>query len=103
MRTRISQKMLENKADYLNEILGRPIAPWRKDKYTGEYKANIGNYHISYAYGGACLHEMTNEGGGVSCPIVHGHVPKRELFGLMDAFIAGITRTMNVYKQEVDA
>ena len=59
MIKRVTQGMLENKADYLNKIMGRPEAGYtltmEGDKK--RYKANIGNYHISYAYGGACLHE----------------------------------------------
>ena len=89
MRTRITQAMLEAKADYLNKIMDQPATPWRKDK-DGKFKANIGNYHISYAYGGASLHRMSNEAGGVSTPIGHGHIPKRQLLNEMDAYINGL-------------
>jgi len=99
---RITKGMLERKADYLNKIMGQPADAYRKVRVgpaksaTGDsgvkyrYKANVGNYHISYAYGGACLHRMANESGGVSCPLVQYHVPKRELLGLMDAYISGL-------------
>jgi hypothetical protein len=104
MTYRITQKMLEAKADYLNKITGSPAAAYRKVRVgageafmaTGDssvkyrYKANIGNYHISYAYGGASLHRMSNEAGGVSTPIGHGHVPKRELLNQMEAYIRGL-------------
>jgi hypothetical protein len=39
------------------------------------------------------LHRHVNEGGGVNCPLVHGHVPKRELYNLMQAFIKGLEVT----------
>jgi hypothetical protein len=90
MAYRITQKMLEGKADYLNKITGSPAEQWHKDRINGKYKANIGNYHISYAYGGASLHRMVSEGGGVSTPLGHGHVPKRELLNLMEAYIRGL-------------
>ena len=90
MTYRITQKMLEGKADYLNKITGSPAESYRKDRITGKYKANIGNYHISYAYGGASLHRMSNEAGGVSTPIGHGHHQARELLNQMEAYIRGL-------------
>jgi hypothetical protein len=51
--------------------------------------ANVGHYHISHAYGGVCLHRMSNESGGVTTPLTYGHVPKRELYNAMLAYIAG--------------
>jgi hypothetical protein len=56
-------------------------------------KANRGNYHLSHAYGGVCLHRMCTDGGGVSSPLSTGHVSKRELAGLLSAYIAGIEST----------
>ena len=85
---RLTKGMLERKADYLNKILKTPAEAYRKEG--DRYRANIGNHHISYAYGGACLHRMSNESGGVSSPVVEGHVPKRELINLMEAYIRGL-------------
>jgi hypothetical protein len=82
--TRITEAMLDARAARLNRMTGSPAEPYTNGK------ANVGNYHISHAYGGVCLHRMHNEGGGVSCPIIGGHVPKRELLGLIDAYIAGL-------------
>lgn len=84
MTTRITDKHLQAKIDWLNKITGSPALPYV------DGKAQIGNYHISGAYGGYCLHRMCNEGGGVSLPLSTGHVTKRELAGLLNAFIAGI-------------
>lgn len=86
---RITNKMLENKIDYLNEITSSPKEPWSKNK-SGKLIANIDNYHISGAYGGVCVHRMANEGGGVTTPIVYGHVPKRELYNALCSYINGI-------------
>ena len=82
---RITEKHLQAKIDYLNKITNSPAASYI------DGKAQIGNYHLSHAYGGVCLHRMYNDGGGVSSPLSTGHIPKRELAGLLDAFIAGIT------------
>lgn len=57
---------------------------------TTKFKANIGHYTISHAYGGVCLHRVVNEGGGVSTPIISYHAPKRELYNAMQAFIKGL-------------
>jgi hypothetical protein len=84
---RITETHLQAKIDRLNRITGSPAEP-----YT-DGKANIGNYHLSHAYGGVCLHRMHNSGGGVSSPLSTGHVSKRELAGLLSAFIAGIEST----------
>lgn len=86
---RITEKMLENLADRINAATDSPDKPWGDHKDGS--KANIGNYHISYAYGGACLHRMMNKGGGVNCPIQDYHSPKRELFGKMDAYLSGLS------------
>lgn len=84
---RITEAHLQAKIDRLNRVTGSPAEP-----YT-DGKANIGNYHLSHAYGGVCLHRMHNSGGGVSSPLSTGHVSKRELAGLLDAFINGIEST----------
>ena len=84
---RITNKQLDALCDYINKITNSPSEPW-----AGGHAA-VGNYHISHAYGGVCLHRHVNEFGGVNCPIVHGHVPKRELFNLMQAFIKGLEVT----------
>ena len=86
---RVTKAMLETLADTINNETESPLKAWIKDR-DGRYKASIGNYHISYAYSGACLHRMSNESGGVSCPIIHCHVPKRELYNLMWAYLEGI-------------
>jgi hypothetical protein len=86
---RITVKNLRTLCGYLNDLTGQPSEPWSEDE-NGRMKANVGNYHISQAYGGYCLHQMMNEGGGVTCPIQHGHGPARELFEKMHAFMAGI-------------
>ena len=88
MSTRIIRAHLDAKADTLNRMTSSPVESSRT--VDGNYVANVGNYHISGAYGGYCLHRMVNEGGGVSDVFSCGHVPARELAGLMSAYMAGL-------------
>lgn len=84
MADRITDKNLQAMCDRINRLMGTPMKPYI------DGKAQIGNYHLSHAYGGVTLHRMHNESGGVSGPFMTGCVPKRELYNQMYAFIAGI-------------
>ena len=83
---RITDKQLENLILWINELTGSPTE--YRNKETG--KINIGHFTLSHAYGGVCVHRIVNEGGGCSTPIVSGHIPKRELFEQIHAFIKGL-------------
>jgi hypothetical protein len=87
---RVTEKQLQAVVDRLNRITASPAAPYI------DGKAQIGNYHLSHAYGGVCLHRMYNEGGGVTSPLSTGHITKRELLGLLHAFINGIESQQEV-------
>jgi hypothetical protein len=82
---RITQRDIESLANRINIVTGSPTETW------GENGSNIGNYHISYAYGGASLHRIMNHGGGVDDIFRCGHIPKRELYYRMEAYIAGLS------------
>jgi len=86
---RITDKMLDNLALRINKATGSPETAYTRQA-DGRLRANVGNYHVSHAYGGVCLHRMSNECGGVTCPLDQGHAPKRELWGRMQAFLAGL-------------
>ena len=88
---RITKKLLQARIETINSILGMPETPYTR---TNEgFKANIGNFSLSQAYGGYCVHRMCNEHGGVSTPIWAGHIPAREAYERICAFIAGLTFT----------
>ncbi len=89
---RITEKHLQAVVDRLNRITNSPAQPYI------DGKAQIGCYHLSHAYGGVCLHRMYNEGGGVTSPLSTGHIPKRELAGLLYAFISGINTSQELTK-----
>ena len=88
MATRITIANLQAVVDRINRATGSPSTPWRREG--DRNRANVGNYHLSHAYGGVCLHRMANESGGVTTPLGSGHVPKRELYEQMHAFLRGI-------------
>ena len=93
MSQRITEKQLEIRIAYLNRITGNPETMYTKikpatDKDTGYYLQNAGNYHLDSAYGGHGLAQMT-ENGGVT-KIIGGFYPKKELYGLLNTYIAGI-------------
>jgi hypothetical protein len=88
MSTRITRAHLDAKCATINNLTKSPLEPSRM--VDGKWTANVGNYHISGAYGGYCLHRMSNEGGGASDVFSCGHISARELAGLMSAHMAGL-------------
>lgn len=88
MTTRITIKDLENICSRINRIKGAPLKPYIVND-DGKHIAQIGNYHLSQAYGGVSLVCMVNIDGGVR-DVLRGHVSKRELQSLMFAYISGL-------------
>jgi hypothetical protein len=86
---RITQKDLEGAVRRINIITHSPLESYSKSK-DGKYVAKIGNYHLSYAYGGVTLHRMNNSSGGVTDPLRVGYVSKKELYTALHSFIAGL-------------
>ena len=86
---RITLNQLEAQIEQLNSITNSPKSPWTQGT-DGKLTANIGNHHLSRAYGGYCVHRMANTSGGASSPISDGHIPKRELYDRLVAYISGI-------------
>lgn len=84
---RITIKDLRAVCDRLNRVTGSPLTPYTRTDTA--FTANIGNFHISQAYGGYCLHRMHNSGGGVSTPLSGGHGPARDLYNEMHAYLRG--------------
>lgn len=86
MRTSI--QTLKTLVNEINNFKGMPLEPY--SRIDGKLQANIGNYHLSQAYGGICVHRMANENGGITTPIWGGHVPKREAENMIRAFLKGL-------------
>ena len=83
----VTKKMLENKVDQLNNVTDSPRKYFSTD---GKFTVNIDHFCISGAYGGYELQRTCNNGGGVTTPFNTGHIPKKELYNLISAFIGGI-------------
>ena len=89
MTTRTTIAHLQAIVNRINRATNSPAEPYTREGVMG-YRANLGNYHLSQAYGGCALHRMVSPGGGVSDVLRIGHVSKRELEAAMHAFIAGL-------------
>jgi hypothetical protein len=85
---RITKKNLQARIETINSILNRPATPY--SQVEGKLVANLGNFSLSQCYGGYCVHLMVNDGGGVSTPIWAGHIPARDAYERLSAFIAGL-------------
>jgi hypothetical protein len=88
MTQRITDRDLIGMVDRLNRITKSPSTPYAR--VDGRSAAQIGNFHLSHAYGGVCLHRMVDDGGGASDVLSIGHVPKRDLYNALHAFIRGM-------------
>ena len=87
MSNRITKSNLKGAIELLNSITNSPSEPYTKVE--GKLVANVGNYHLSCAYGGYSLHRMVNESGGVSDVFSRGHMSARELYSLLHAYRRG--------------
>lgn len=96
---RITQKDLEVLTERINKATGSPLEPYRRRGKYGKRKAgftaNIGNHHLSYAYGGVELQRTTSEGGGVTVTSHNGYGTKRELYNFMIAYLDGLSDSKN--------
>ena len=70
---RITRKDLEWAVNRLNRITGNQAEPYRGEH--GKWFANIGNFHISGAYGGVSLHQMMNDAGACGIYLVKAMSP----------------------------
>ena len=86
---RITVAQLQAVIDRINRETDSPAEPYIRDA-DGKLRAQIGNYHLSRAYGGFELCRMVTEGGGVSSPLRTGHIPARDLMNRMHAYLAGL-------------
>jgi hypothetical protein len=89
MSTRITAANLQAVVDRINRLTGSPATSYTRGE-DGKLRANVGNFHISSAYGGVTLHRMSNEAGGVTTPLGLGYSTKRDLYEQLHAFARGI-------------
>jgi len=84
----VTKKDLKSQVDRLNREMNLPLVPYIREG--DKFIAQIGNYHLSGAYGGHALHKMVTDGGGISDVFGCGHITKRDLSARISAMIAGI-------------
>ena len=77
---KITMQDLQSAVDTLNRITS----------FHRIHVANVGNYHLDGAYGGWQLSQMDNASCASRDVLSSGHVPKRELYNLIWAYIKGI-------------
>lgn len=88
-RTRVTRAQLEAAANLVNRMTGNAEHPYTRNA-EGKLVANIGNFHISGAYGGFSLQQMVSDG-GASRDVLHcGHISARELLERIHAYRYGI-------------
>ena len=84
----ITKKIIEAQIERLNRETNSPSTPYVRE---GEkFTAQLGNYHLSGAYGGYSLHRMETDGGGISDVFGSGHITKRDLSSRISAMMRGI-------------
>lgn len=88
MTQRITSTHLEAIIARINRVAGTPAEPYALGA-DGKHHAQPGNYHLSRAYSGFCLHRMSNTDGGVRDVFGCGHVSARDLANRMHAYLAG--------------
>lgn len=72
---RMTRKQIQAQCDNLNRLLGLPMEPYTSHIEDKGYmasrtsRANIGNIHLDHNIGGYAIHQMVNDGGGVTCPM----------------------------------
>jgi hypothetical protein len=88
MANRITDAHLKALVDRLNLLTGNDLSPYTN--LGGKTQASPGNFHISHAYGGVALMQMSNESGGCRMPLMQGHTTKRDCYDQVYAFLKGI-------------
>ena len=87
---RTTKQSLNILVKHLNEITDSPLETYVENPETGKLDAQVGNWHLDWAYGGVRLDRISDASGAVSCPINTGYVSKPELAKILRAFIEGI-------------
>lgn len=107
---RITDANLQAVVDRINRETGMPMKSYDVPKtdaerlmYSGSQVPQAGNYHLSWAYGGVSLHRMSLTPGcsGISDVFRSGHMPKRELYERMYAFLAGLDTGIETHGRKV--
>ena len=83
---RISEKQLQRRVEYLNELNGFKGHAYKRLK-NGKVVSRGSGFHLGYAYGGVRLEFMSSEGG---CSDVSPRLKKAELYDYVNGMIEGL-------------
>ena len=87
MANTITLKNLQAVVDRINTTTGSAGEPYTS--VNGKLVANIGNYHLSSAYGGYALYRIMNASGGIRDISNSGYMTKRALYDMLHMYLAG--------------
>lgn len=88
MSTRITERDLQAVVARINRETNAPAEPYVM--VNGRMVAQIGNYHLDFAYSGVQLVRMVSGSGGIADVLGIGHATKRDCYHAMHAFLRGI-------------
>ncbi len=83
---RVTEYELQSVVNGLNLMTSNPVETYRRDEQ-GELIANVGNYHLDYAYGKVRLVQIDNSCGGIRTLTEYG--TKRETYNAITAYYNG--------------
>ena len=87
---RITRTHLAELCKQINAETGSPAEGYTTDA-DGKNRAAVGHYHIEIAYGGYGLVRTCTEGGGITeVRGLGGHMPARDLYNRMRAYLEGL-------------
>lgn len=91
MSNRITLATLDTLIRRLNVMTGMPQATYLRN-HGGDERlvAQVGNYHLSAAYGGAALHQIVDAGGATRDVLRTGHTTKKDLYAQIHAYMSGL-------------
>jgi len=93
---RVTDSQLNAVVNRLNNLTGSPIEPYSRTP--DGIVANIGNFHLDYAYGMVRLVRMHNANGGINVVTQYG--TKRKCLEEMHAFESGYVAALaHIYKK----
>jgi len=81
---------LQGAVDNLNRVTGSPTYPWRRPPGVTTLTAAVGCFFLDVDGNGVRLERMADHEGNSSLPFGAERHSKRALFGLVQAFTAGI-------------
>ena len=86
---RIGKQELNQIVESLNVAFGYPTKPYTRED--GKLKPNANNFHLSWAYGGVSLHQMSDKPGctGIKDVFSCGHISKRDLYERIRSYALG--------------